>query len=67
MNSELFICSFFCLLHQPKHSDMVGTTGNVLLDRTVGAKIVVTPNVAYETKSAKSLKDMLFEYAEKLR
>jgi 1-aminocyclopropane-1-carboxylate deaminase/D-cysteine desulfhydrase-like pyridoxal-dependent ACC family enzyme len=55
----------------PQHDSVLGTEGNLLLDRSVGAKIVVTPNVeyGYETKntSIKSLKDMMFEYAEKLR
>ena len=76
LSAVYFICLFIYFipssLHpQPEHSDVLGTTGNLLLDRSAGAKIVVTPNVefGYETKShsVKSLKEMVFEYAEKLR
>ena len=59
-------------LSQPQDTDVVGCTGNLLLDRAVGAKIVLTPHVGYETKtsyekSMKGLKEMMQEYAEKLR
>ena len=59
--------------------DAVGSSGNLLLDRAVGAKITIVPNVSYEKKmteatgnleyatSTKSLNEMVLEYAENLK
>ena len=59
---------------QPKNAGVVGTAGNLLLDRAAGAKIVLTPYVRSERdtdstqpESIKTLSEMVQEYAEKLK
>lgn len=55
---------------QPDNPDVLGTSGNLLLNRSVSAKIVLTPNIPiFESvfKTIKALKDMMLKYAEKLK
>ena len=55
--------------YQPKHPDVLGSEGNLLLDRVVGAKISVTtsPVGPDYTTTTKLLNEMILKYAETLR
>ena len=66
INAQLTI---FLFLEDP---DAVDCTGNVLLDRFVGAKIILVPPLNYEGSVVdgvrqKGLKHKMLEYTEKLK
>ncbi len=47
----------------------VGCTGNVLLDRSVGAKIMLVPHLKYSstTEGEKTIEPIVKKYLQKLR